>query len=286
MAGDLTIEEAAERLGLHYMTVYRYIRTGRLPAHRRGGRWLIREGDVSRLSTAPAAGPHRRSRRRASSESLMARMLEGDGRGAWALVEEMLLAGSPRDVYLHGLAPALRRIGDAWATGDLSVADEHRATAVALGLVGRLGPSFQRRGRHRAARVLLAGAEGDSHSIPLIIVGDVLRADGFDLVQLGADVPVEEVTRTAASIDGLRLVGLSAATDHSARRLRGAVDQLRAQVPHAAVLVGGPAVDSDTASRLRADGWAPDAAGALEQARRLLAPAQTGPGPRAGGSRA
>ena len=49
-ADRITLREAAQRLGVHYMTVYRYVRTGRLPASRAGVQWLIDSDDLTRLS--------------------------------------------------------------------------------------------------------------------------------------------------------------------------------------------------------------------------------------------
>ena len=66
------------------------------------------------------------------------------------MVEAALASGmEPADIHLELLAPALRSIGDGWEAGRLSVADEHRASAVAGRLIGRLGPRFARRGRKR-----------------------------------------------------------------------------------------------------------------------------------------
>ena len=76
----------------------------------------------------------------------MARMRVGDGLGSWSVVESALVSGSPSDMYVNLLGPALRQIGDGWSRGAISIADEHRATAVALGLAGRLSPLFVRRG--------------------------------------------------------------------------------------------------------------------------------------------
>jgi methanogenic corrinoid protein MtbC1 len=82
-------------------------------------------------------------------------MIAGDEAGAWAIVEAALASGAEAaDVYLDVLLPALESVGDGWAAGRISVADEHRATVVAQRLIGRLGPRFARRGRKRGVVVL------------------------------------------------------------------------------------------------------------------------------------
>ena len=278
-AGELSIEEAAGRLGVHYMTVYRYVRLGRLPAEHRDGRWHIRPEDLEPLRggarrargtgdpPAAARADHRGGADDADSVSgrLADRLVAGDVNGAWSIVEGALLAGAPATVYTEILAPALRSLGEGWESGRLSVAEEHRATALALGIVGRLGPLFRRRGRRRPGQVLLAGVEGDSHVIPLMMVADMLRAGGFEVVHLGADVPVSTLVPFAAVTPQLRAIGLSASTDASAVRAAGVIAALRERVGDLPIVLGGPAVGSEAAARSAgADGWARDAAGALE----------------------
>jgi excisionase family DNA binding protein len=263
--GFLTIEESAARLGVHYMTVYRYVRLGRLPAERRGGRWRIDSRPVERM----AAGGQRRPRRAPDPPDrvgrLLSRLVEGDAPGSWSIVEAALAAGAPARVYTDLLGPALRELGEGWAAGRFSVADEHRATAVALGIVGQMGPLFRRRGRHRPGQTLLAGVEGDAHTIPLTMVADTLIAGGFEVIHLGANLPTAELVAAAAGKPQLRAVGLSASTDTSAERAGEAIAALRGRLGAVPVVLGGPAVsDERYARKLGADAWAGDAAGAVE----------------------
>jgi excisionase family DNA binding protein len=267
----ISIEEAAERLGVHYMTIYRYVRTGRLLATTRGGRRRIRPRDLALVSAAStrAAAPATQGGRGAASLSMAVdrlrdRLIAGDAAGAWSIIESALLAGTPGDVYLRLLGPCLATIADGWEQGRISLADEHRATAVALGTMGRLSPLFKRRGRRRPGLVLLAGAEGDPHAIPLAMVADLLRAEGFDVIHLGAAVPAEPPVAMAAAAD-LCAVGLSVSTTHGVAKARRAVGELHRRVPGVPVMLGGPAVRHEKGARQAgADGWAPDAAAAAE----------------------
>ena len=120
-AGDelLTLHEAADRLGVHYMTVYRHVRLGMLPARKVGGSWRIDPADLATALRAgrrrqPAPGPApaamaSKPRRRAPwAERLQQRMLAGDGAGAWQVVEAAMASGvEPQDVYVEILGPAL-----------------------------------------------------------------------------------------------------------------------------------------------------------------------------------
>lgn len=251
----LGLRDAAAHLGVHYMTVYKYVRTGRLPAERRGSQWTVTVADLDRLGEPgrlAEAGPARRSR----PNRLRDRMVAGDEPGAWTIVEEALASGrAASDVYTGMLVPALRSIGDGWERGRLSVADEHRASTVATRIVGRLGPRFARRGRTHGT-VVLGAPEGDLHALPSAIVADLLRMRGFEAIDLGANTPARSFVETAVSADRLVAVLVGATWEGSIASLASTVEALRAAGVDAPILVGGRAVgDRQSARALGADHW-------------------------------
>lgn len=255
------LEEAAQRAGLHYMTVYRHVRTGRLPAVQRDGRWWVDPSDLPLLSErrrpGRSAGPARwnDARRR-----LVDRMLAADSGGAWTVVEQALTRGAaPADVYLRLLGPALQAVGEGWAEGELSVQDEHRATAVALRLAGRLAQLFVGRGTSKEGTVLLGGAPGDYHMLPVLMVADLLRSRHIKVVDLGANVPEEAFLEAAESIPDLRAVGISLSDAGRSQAAASLLTSLRRRHPGVLLLAGGPALLSRAdAVALGADEWAPD----------------------------
>ena len=267
--GYLTLHEAAERLGVHYMTAYRYVRLGVLPAEKAGGSWRVREADVKAFgagATFPMVTdePAPSGRRRAPwSERLEARLTAGDGRGSWSVVEAALAAGATVDeVYLDVIAPALRRIGQRWADGELDVAAEHRATGIAFRLVGRLGPRFGRRGRTRGS-VLIGTPPGERHSMPAAMFADLMRGEGFEVFDLGADMPIDSFVNAAIDTPDLVAVCVSVTGSDSLEAARTLLSALRAAVPGVRLVAGGRAVpDALVAADLGAE-WAADAAGFL-----------------------
>jgi MerR family transcriptional regulator, light-induced transcriptional regulator len=259
--GRIGLDEAARRAGLHYMTVYRHVRTGRLPALQRGGRWWVMPTDLARLTVRQPAGPGARPLRDGDGRRrLLGRLVAADYGGAWALVEERLARGaSPADVYLRLLGPALHEIGERWAAGDLSVEAEHRASAVALRLVGRLAPRFAPRGTPRRGTVVMGGAPGDPHLLPVAMAVDLLRARHLRVVDLGANVPTASFCDAAAAAPDLRAVGVSLSDGKRAGAAASALRAVRRSHPGVLLLAGGPAVpDADAALALGADDWAPD----------------------------
>jgi len=248
VAGGITLEEAAQRLGVHYMTAYRYVRSGRLPAVRDGLRWMVDPADLAAIDTGRATRGHGRLRTDGAAR-LQARMVAGDEAGSWGVIEEALAYGmSPSAVLVDLIGPALRAIGDGWATGELAVADEHRAVTVAQRLVGRLGPRFARRGRKRGT-VVLGSVAGDEHALPSAMVADVLRGGGFDAVDLGANTPPESFAATAADATRLVAVLVGTTAPGADRALRRAVRAVRAAGVAAPILVGGAGISGDAHAR-------------------------------------
>lgn len=256
---SLTLHEAATRLGVHYMTAYRYVRLGKLPAVKVEGEWRVREDAFDEFATKPVPAKGRADWDR----RLRKRLLAGDENGAWTVVEGALASGmEPADIYVKMLAPAMKRVGDEWESGELSVADEHRASAIALRIIGRLGPKFAKRGRSRG-QVLLAAAPGERHSLPLSMLGDIIRSAGYEVVDLGADVPAGDLAETAKKMDRLVAVCISATNHAGDAGVRSAVDAAKGATD-APVFVGGASIiGPEHATRLGADGWAEDALGAL-----------------------
>ncbi len=260
----LSLPEAAERLGVHYMTVYRYVRTGRLPAERAGAEWRVRATDVDRLAAEraerpPRGGqPGRRSRpvRAGVPARLERALVAGDEAGAWGVVEAALGSGAtPAEVHLAIIAPAMASIGRRWDSGELAVADEHRASAVAQRIVARLGPRFARRGRTRGT-VVIGAVAGETHAIPGAMLADLLRGLGFTVVDLGPDTPAESFVDAALAASRLVAVVVGAIASGRERALRQTVRRLREAGVGVPVLVGGPGVaDAAHAQALGADGW-------------------------------
>jgi MerR family transcriptional regulator, light-induced transcriptional regulator len=257
----LTLQEVADLLGVHYMTVYRYVRLGLLEADKVAGTWQVTPAALAELrdrSAVAPASPVRGRRRAPWAERLEHRLAAGDATGSWSVIEAALAAGAELDeVYLDIVAPALRTIGQRWAEGVLDVGVEHRASVITGRLLGRLGPRFHRRGRSRGTVVLGAPA-GEHHALPLALLADVVRGRGWDVSDLGADVPARSFARTAAASQRLRMVGVSISTPESMRAGEETIAALRGALNGVPILAGGHAVvDEALARSIGADGWAP-----------------------------
>jgi methanogenic corrinoid protein MtbC1 len=155
-------------------------------------------------------------------------------------------------------------VGERWHAGELSIAEEHLATSVTLRLIGRMGPRFARKGRTKGA-VVVTTPPGERHVIPSLMVSDLLRGAGFDVLDLGADVPTAALTDIVAGVDSLVAVCVSSTRVNADRAVRSTVKALRKTRPEIPLFVGGSSIrDAGHAGSLGADGWAKSGPGAVD----------------------
>lgn len=247
-AGDelLTLQEAADRLKVHYMTAYRWVRRGELPAFKAGGRLRVRAGDLSRflhsraVDVALPSGATRRTEWPVHVDRLHGLLVEGRVVDAGALVRKVVADGAPAgEVYVKLITPALHRVGDDWADGRITIAEEHRATEIMMAVMARLGEFFRRRGPSRGTAVTLTPAD-EPHGLAAWMAADFLRAAGWDVHHLGASVPPADL-RAFLSVVSADVLCVSVTTRRGdvAQRIAALVDAARP----VRVIVGGQGAD-------------------------------------------
>ncbi len=257
MSTPLTLQEAADELGVHYMTAYRYVRLGLLEATKSGGSWRVEPEAIEQFRDGGDTAPVERGDSAPWAERFESRLVAGDARGAWGVVEAAMAAGADLDnVYLDVLSPAMVSIGERWATGELDVAVEHRASGIAMRVIGRLGHRFVRRGRSRGS-VLVGTPAGEFHAIPTAILGDLLRMRGWEVSDLGADVPTASLLYALNEAPETKALGLSVTNPDNLESLREACAAVRDGVPDVHIVVGGRAIEGAAhADELGAHGYA------------------------------
>ena len=235
----LELQAAANALGVHYQTAYRWVRSGRLPAQLTGGKYLVSARDVADVGarrerpqnpTAPSSARlHRQSERMheallAGDESevrKIARRLVGEGTTIVELVEQVI-------------SPPLRAIGQDWHDGKLTIWVEHRASAIVERMLGDLLPNP--RGRRRGT-VMVAAIAGDMHSLPTTMATVALREANWHVHHLGANMPGDELVGFCDAHDEIDVAVISVTNPEASERAQDAALRLRsAGVP---TLVGG-----------------------------------------------
>src|SRR3984885_14361763 len=219
----MQLREAADALGGHYQTPYAWVRQGRLPARKTGRGYEVSDDDVSALAERRASGTPPRPEVRVRDWSVQAgRLYDAIVSGDETLARhdfDRLAAGVPLvDLCERVIAPALRRVGDQWAAGELTIGTEHRASAICERLIT---PGLhQPPGRPRGIAVA-ATPPGERHGLPALMAAACLREDRWLVHHLAADLPVDDVTGVALQT-GAELVVLSSATTEATRAARRA----------------------------------------------------------------
>jgi excisionase family DNA binding protein len=242
----LSLQEAADALGVHYMTAYRYVRLGLLGATKEGATWKVPASEIARLlqervSDDQGRRPGGRSVEPAPwAARLESRLRAGDERGSWGVVEAALSSGTePSEVYVQLLAPAMRGIGDAWAAGEIDVAVEHRASIIVMRMIGRLGPRFNRRGQTRGS-VVLGAPPGDLHGLPTALLADLVRGPAS---RCRTSVPTHRSSPSCAPprspTGSWPSPSVSPPPATSWRCASGMIDALHEDIPVVTVLTGG-----------------------------------------------
>jgi excisionase family DNA binding protein len=243
----MQLRDAAEALGVHYQTAYAWVRQGVLPARKTGRGYDVSEHDVSALAARRASGTAPRPDIRvrdwpAQAARLHAAIVSGDETQARHGFDRLARGVPLTEQCERVIAPALRRIGEEWVGGEVTIAAEHRASAICERLIA--ARTQQPQGRPRGIAVVTT-PPGERHALPALMATACLREDRWLVHHLAADLPVAEVTGLARQA-GAGLVVLSSATAESARRADEAAEEIsRAGLR---VLTGRP---GDTLSELR-----------------------------------
>ena len=173
-------------------------------------------------------------------------LLGHDEARAREVVDGALQAGvDARAMYLEVLTPALHEIGERWAAGRLSVAAEHFASVITHRVLTLLGERMRVPPRDGRLAVV-ACTPGELHELGALMIADFLEAEAWEVLRLGASMPVDALAELVAE-ERPDVVALSTAMGD---RLEGAADALQAlgEVrPRPLIVVGG-------------SGWGPRAA--------------------------
>ena len=174
-------------------------------------------------------------------------MRAADASGAYRIASDALAQGMTiPELYQRVISPAMHEIGELWAKGALTVADEHQATALTHRVLAALRPPMRveavagGQGGPAKRRAVLATVEGERHALGLRMAADVLEDAGFHAIYLGADVPTDALLQAVESLSPDLLV-LSATMPELGPRLEEVAEAVRQAHPRIGLLVGGQA---------------------------------------------
>jgi 5-methyltetrahydrofolate--homocysteine methyltransferase len=197
-------------------------------------------------------------------------VLKLDQAGVEETTREALAAGLlPQDIISKGLAAGMELVGQGYEEGELFVPELMLSARATLAALEILRPHLAGQGLGPPGKVVLGTAQGDIHDIGKNIVGIVLQGDGFEVHDLGGDVPPQEFVNKAREV-GADVVGISALISLAVSKMAETIAILRQSGIPAKVIVGGAALTPNTAETIGADAYGRDAWEALRCVRRMV----------------
>ena len=183
--------------------------------------------------------------------------LKGD---AAAHTRTLLAEKQPLEVVDEALIPALDIVGAKYEKGTLFLPQLLQAASAAQSAFEEIKTAIAQKGEGSASkgRIVLATVKGDVHDIGKNIVRVILENYGFEVLDLGRDVPVETVVDTVREKD-VHLVGLSALMTTTLKSMEETIAALRAAQLDCKIMVGGAVLTPEYAEKIGADWYAKDA---------------------------
>ena len=207
-------------------------------------------------------------------EKIIAALMDQDRDETRALVKKALAEDvSPMDILNKALAAGLQELGVLFAQEEVFLPELLLAADIVTEIMNELKAEFKKSSAkiEKRGTVLLCTVEGDVHDIGKSLVGMIMNACGYEIIDAGKDVPNTKMIELVKELHP-DIVGLSSllATTMPAQKEfiemakeAGLRDQIK-------VMVGGAPVSKDWAIKIGADGWSEDASGAVLEADRIL----------------
>jgi len=188
-----------------------------------------------------------------------------------SLVDQALAAGVPAGTILNeGLIPGMERLGVQFKANEVFIPEVLVAARAMNAGMSKLEPHLAKAGIQPRGVVVIGTVKGDLHDIGKNLVSMMLRGNGYKIVDLGVDVAPEKYIE-AAKTSGAGVIALSALLTTTMVQMKAIVEAVEKAGLSVPVVIGGAPVTRDYADQIRARGYAPDAASAVEEIGRLLA---------------
>ncbi|MCK6576873.1 MAG: corrinoid protein [Anaerolineae bacterium] len=204
-------------------------------------------------------------------EEIREGVIEGQANVVLEKVRQALEAGESAEVILNqGLISGMQRVGELFEEGTVFVPEMLIAARAMDKALTVLRPHLVEAGVQPIAKVAIGTVKGDLHDIGKKLVAMMLEGSGFEIMDLGINVPPEKFVDAVRQ--GAQVVALSALLTTTMPNMKDVVDAidqagLRRQTR---VIIGGAPVNQNYADQIGADGFAPDASSAVRKVRELV----------------
>jgi 5-methyltetrahydrofolate--homocysteine methyltransferase len=205
-------------------------------------------------------------------EQISARLIEGDEEAVAKLTHQALTQGlAPRAILDDALIAGMNVIGARFKNHEIFLPDVLLAARAMYAGLAPLKPLLEKEGGAARGTIVLGTVQGDLHDIGKNLVAIMLRGAGYEVIDLGHDVPPEKFVSTARA-HRADVIGLSALLTTTMSAMRGVIERVQAEglAGQVKVIVGGAPVSADFAREIGADAHGYDAANAVERVYTLI----------------
>jgi len=199
-------------------------------------------------------------------------VVEGDEERSRRAASELLSAGrDPREIVSEVLVPAMRRVGELYERGEYFIPELVMAAEAFRAAMEVVKAKLKRGGLPVKAVAVFGTVRGDIHELGKNLAAAVFEAEGFEVVDLGVDVPPEKFAEAVEQY-GARIVGMSALMTTTMLEQRNVVEELkkRGLRDRVIVIAGGAPVTEEYVREIGADVWGRDAFEAVAKVKKLL----------------
>ena len=186
-----------------------------------------------------------------------------------AAVQEAIDAGFAAEEVLNKMIAAMDVVGEKFKNGEIFVPEMLIAAKAMKKGVEVLKPLLATGAAGALGKVVIGTVAGDLHDIGKNLVAMMIESAGFEVIDLGVDVPVEKFVE-AANEDGVVIVACSALLTTTMPAMDATVAALKATGKNYKIMVVGAPINQEYADKLGADAYTPDAASAAKKAKELV----------------
>ena len=213
-----------------------------------------------------------------NKDELFAKMktaiIEGNKQAAESLARESVAHRlAPNEVIEKGYVPGIQKVGDFWESGEYFLPELITSAECMKAAMNILKPELEKANltAQTQGKVVIGTIEGDIHDIGKNLVASMFSANGFDVVDLGADVKIERFITAAQEIKA-DFICVSALLTTTMLGQKKIIESLKEKnlFGEFKVMVGGAPVNSQWAQDIGADGYAENAMTAVKAAKNLL----------------
>jgi corrinoid protein of di/trimethylamine methyltransferase len=199
-------------------------------------------------------------------------VVNGDAKTAVAITKEALAENAdPMELVTQYMIPAMNEVGRRFEAEEYFVPELLLSARAMKSAMELIRPLLAARGAQPVGRVVIGTVKGDLHDIGKNLVASMLEGGGFEVIDLGADVPPEKFVE-AVQERNAQIVALSALLTVTMPAMKTTIEALKAAGlrDRVKVMVGGAPVTHKYAEEIGADGYGENASVAVQLARRLI----------------